>query len=91
MKILTEECKNAFHALGKVHYGLTKTEEKNKRFRRSIFVVQDVSKGEKFTDENIRIIRPGNGLSPKYINQIIGRISKKNISKGTPFRWNHIQ
>lgn len=77
-------------ALGDVHYGLTAEEKKNRVFRRSLFVVEDVKAGEKFTEKNIRSIRPGYGLRPKYLREIIGKKSKKNIKKGSPLAWSHI-
>ncbi len=77
-------------ALGKVHYGLTKGEEKNKIFKRSLFVVKNIKKGEIFTNKNIRSIRPGYGLPPKYLKKILHKRTKKNIKMGTPLSWNLI-
>ena len=57
--------------LGKVHYKLTEEEQKNKIFRRSLFVVEDIKKGQIFTEDIIRSIRPRNGLLPKFIKQVI--------------------
>ena len=74
----------------KVRYGLTKGESKNLIFRRSLFVVEDVKKGESFTEENVRSIRPSNGLKPKYLKKVIGRKAKKNIKKGTPVSLNFV-
>src|SRR3989344_1872236 len=71
--------------LGKPKFGPQTPEEKyNRNFRRSLFVVADIKKGEKFNDKNIRSIRPGYGLPPKYFDKIIGRKAKKDIKKGTP-------
>jgi len=77
-------------ALGKVHYGLTNEEKKCSVFRRSLFVVKDVKAGEKVSNENIRSIRPGYGLPTKYIEKVIGRTFKKDLSKGTPLNWDLI-
>ena len=77
-------------ALGKVHYGLTNEEKKCSVFRRSLFVVKDVKAGEKVSNENIRSIRPGCGLPTKYIEKVIGRTFKKDLSKGTPLNWDLI-
>ncbi len=77
-------------ALGKVHYGLTNEEKKCSVFRRSLFVVKDVKAGEKVSNENIRAIRPGYGLPTKYIEKVIGRTFKKDLSKGTPLNWDLI-
>lgn len=84
LKALVTESERAFLALGKVYYGIQKAEEKSLRFKRSIYVVRDINKGEAFTRENIRIIRPGDGLQPKHYLEIIGKTSTKNIKAGTP-------
>ena len=91
MKKLVEEVKVAVLALGKVHYGVSsKQEEKSKMFRRSIYAVKDIKKGEKLTENNIRIIRPGNGLAPKYYEQIINRVALIDTNKGTPIQWSDL-
>ena len=74
-------------ALGSIRYEPTERESKNKVFRRSLFVVQDVNTGDMATNENVRSIRPGHGLSPKYIEDIIGKVFKNDIPKGTPVDW----
>jgi pseudaminic acid synthase len=87
LKELVENVRIAEKVLGKVRYGLTKQETKSRIFRRSLFVVRDVKKGELLSKENVRSIRPANGLSPKYMAVILGRTAKKNIKKGTPLSW----
>lgn len=87
LKELVENIRIVEKALGKVHYGLTREEEKSKVFRRSLFAVKDVNKGEIFTEENLKSIRPANGLSPKYRTAILGKPAKKNIKRGTPLNW----
>lgn len=77
----------AEEALGKIHYGLTDSERKSHVFRRSLFAVEDLKKGEVFTDSNVRSIRPANGLKPKYLKMILGKKAKKNIKKGTPISF----
>lgn len=77
-------------AIGKVSYGVSEQEKNNVAFRRSIFVVKDVKKGEVFTKENIRVIRPSNGLAPKYYDDIIGKVSSREINRGTPLNFNMI-
>lgn len=72
--------------LGKVRYGLTKDEKKSMIFRRSLFAVRDIGKGEVFSEENVRSIRPANGMQPKYLKNIIGKKAKKDIPKGTPLK-----
>jgi pseudaminic acid synthase len=84
LKQLVEDVRIVEKAIGNVHYGLTEEEKKNKVFRRSLFAVKDVKKGEAFTQENIRSIRPGNGLSPKYFNKLIGKKAAADIKRGTP-------
>ena len=60
-------------------------------FRRSIFVVKDIKAGEKLTPENIRVIRPSNGLKPKYYEEVLGRTAKCDIAFGTPLSWDIIE
>jgi len=87
LKELVENIRIVEKALGRVHYGLTEEEEKSKVFRRSLFAVKDINKGEIFTEENLKSIRPANGLSPKYRTAILGKAAKKNIKRGTPLNW----
>jgi pseudaminic acid synthase len=91
LKGLVENVRIAEKAIGKVHYGLTKKEEQSKVFRRSLFVVKDIKKGEKFTEENVKSIRPGYGLKPKYLDEMLGKKAKENIGERTPLRWRLIQ
>jgi len=84
LRELVDNVRIVERALGKIYYGLTDKEKQSKIFRRSLFVVQDVKKGEKFTDKNIRSIRPGLGLAPKYIKMFLGKKSKVDIKKGIP-------
>jgi len=72
-------------AIGKIDYNLTKKQLGGRNFSRSLYVVEDVAEGEVFTRENVRSIRPGFGLHPKYLNQIIGEKSNRAIEKGTRF------
>lgn len=83
-KQLVDNIRTVTKALGKVRYGATRDEKKNMVFRRSLFAVEDIKKGEYFTERNIRSIRPGYGLTPKYIKTILGKKSKRDIFKGTP-------
>ncbi len=84
LKALVVETERAYLALGKVQYGVQQAETKSVFFKRSIYVSEDIKEGELFTEKNIRVIRPGDGLHPKYYTTIIGKISKKNYKKGTP-------
>ena len=82
-KILVEECNRAFLALGKVHYGILEDEKKSLTYKRSIYVVEDIKKGEMLTTKNIRIIRPGLGLQPKFFEMVVGKTAKTNLKRGT--------
>lgn len=80
---LCKDTKTAWQALGKVSYERTEAEKGNVKFRRSLYVIKDIKAGEEFTTENIRSIRPGFGLAPKYYESIIGCTAKVNIKRGT--------
>jgi len=77
-------------ALGRVNYGITESEKANRKFRRSLFVVRDIKKGEKITSDNIRSIRPSDGIEPKYFETVLGKNAVVDIKKGSPLHWNHI-
>lgn len=87
MHSLVVETERAWQSLGTVSYGPTEQEKKSLMFRRSLYVVQDMNVGEIFSYENIRSIRPGYGLPPKYYELLIGRAVKKTVLKGTPITW----
>ncbi len=87
---LVTESERAFLALGSVYYGVQEAEAKSLRFKRSIYVVQDVKAGECFTRENLRVIRPGDGLQPKYYETLIGKMANQDIKAGTPLSWNNL-
>ncbi len=74
-------------ALGEVHYGVSEHEAKSRVFRRSLFVVKDVKAGEIFTEENVRSIRPGYGLHPRHLRQILGCHAAADVDRGTPLQW----
>jgi len=90
LKELVDSIRTAKKSLGKVYYGLTVDEQKTCIFRRSLFVVKDIIKGETFTEENIRSVRPANGLKPKYLKSILGKRAKKAIKIGTPLKMDFI-
>ncbi len=77
-------------ALGEISYELTGKIKQSRIFSRSLFVVEDIKKGEMFTNSNIKSIRPGFGLHPRYLKDIIGKKVRKNIRKGTPLNWDLI-
>jgi sialic acid synthase SpsE len=84
-RFLVKEALCAWKSLGRVRYGPTGEERKSLVFRRSIYAVKDIAAGEVITRSNIRIIRPGLGLAPKYYDRIIGRKINRNVKRGTPF------
>lgn len=88
MKSLVIESKRAWESLGSIKYGPTKGEKKSIQFRRSLYVAEDIKKGEIFTSKNLRIVRPGYGIQPKYYEKMLGKKAKKNTKKGTPVSWN---
>jgi len=80
---LCVNAKTAWEALGRVDYGRKSSEQGNVKFRRSLYFVKDIKKGEVITAEHVKSIRPGYGLSPKYLNKVIGKKSKYAIAKGS--------
>ncbi|MCI3195516.1 pseudaminic acid synthase [Bacillus sp. HU-1818] len=90
LKELVIETERAWQALGQITYGPTDKEKASLKFRRSIYVTNDIKAGDMFTKENIKVVRPGYGLEPKYFDLIIGRTAKKHISAGTPLEWDSI-
>ncbi len=91
MKQLVESVRIIEKALGKPAYGAGKKESENIVFRKSLFVVEDVKKGEKFTEKNVRSIRPGHGLEPKYFDDILKKRSADSVKRGTPLSWKMIK
>jgi pseudaminic acid synthase len=92
------EFKNMVHsirevetAMGSITYDLSERIKKNRIFARSLFAVENIKKGDPFTQTNIRSIRPGYGLPPKFLDKIIGKHARKDIEKGTPLDWNLIE
>jgi len=83
-KAMVDAVRNAEKSLGKVDYELTEKKKSSRAFSRSLFVVESVKAGEPLTEKNVRSIRPGFGLHPKYYNEILGKTFTKDISKGEP-------
>ncbi|ETX12598.1 N-acetylneuraminate synthase [Marinomonas ushuaiensis DSM 15871] len=79
---LCRDSKIAWKALGKVNYERKESEKGNAIFRRSLYVVKDIAEGEEFTHDNVKSIRPGYGLAPKYLYDVIGTVAKKNLKAG---------
>lgn len=86
-KSMVEAIRTAESGLGEIQYEVVEQEKASRIFRRSLFLVKDMKAGEVFTEENVRSIRPGYGLSPKFLQEIIGRRVAKDILKGTPLSW----
>ena len=86
-RALVEDCKRAWRALGKPTYDLQGCERGSLVFRRSIYVVRDVAAGEELTSENVRSIRPGHGLPPKHLPEVLGRRAARDLKRGEPLDW----
>jgi pseudaminic acid synthase len=84
---LVTETERAWQALGHIQYGVQRAEEKSRLYKRSIYVAQDVRFGETFTADNIRVVRPGDGLAPRYYEQVLGRTARHDLKAGTPLTW----
>ena len=91
MAQLVRECRTAALALGAVSYERAEQEQKSLQFRRSLYVVEDMEAGDVFTEKNLRRIRPGMGLSPKYYDIILGKKANCNITRGTAVQWDLIE
>ena len=88
---MVEAVREVEKALGTINYYLTEKTKKSREFSRSLFVVEDIKAGEFLTEKNIRSIRPGFGLHPRYFSQIIGMKARNDINKGTPLDWSLIE
>jgi len=84
---LVTETQRAWQALGQVSYGPVGAEKNSLKFRRSLYAVADIKRGEKFDARNVRAIRPGDGLPPKFIDLFLGRRAARDIARGTPLGW----
>jgi len=87
MRTLVVESARAWQALGKITYGPTEKEQASLKFRRSLYITQDLRTGDTLTAENLRRIRPGFGLPPKYYEILLGKKVRRDIKKGTPVSW----
>ena len=88
LELLVIETKRAFESLGKISYGIVGEEEKSKIFRRSLYIAEDMNAGEILTKDNLKIVRPGSGLKPKYYDRILGLKVNRSVKKGHPVSWN---
>ncbi len=89
-KSMVEAVRTAEKALGEIHFGVSAKEEASRAFRRSLFVVQDVMEGGVFTASNVRSIRPGNGLHPRHLAEVLGKRAAREIKRGTPLSWQFV-
>ena len=87
LKTLVTESERAWQSIGEVSYGPVGNERASLKFKRSMYIAEDMSAGDKFTETNLRVIRPGFGLPPKYYDLILGKEVKKDVKKGTPLTW----
>jgi pseudaminic acid synthase len=86
-KSMVEAVRNVERSLGEVHYGTSVHEKQSRAHRRSLYIVKPVKAGEAFTQDNIRSIRPANGLPPKCLSQVLGRTAAADVEDGTPLEW----
>lgn len=84
---LVVETERAHLAMGQVYYGVQKAETKSLRFKRSLYAVKDIAQGDAFTEDNVRVIRPGDGLKPMYYETILGKKASTHIKAGTALTW----
>ena len=90
MRQLVIETERAWQALGQINYSPVEQESKSLKFRRSLYIAQDMAAGEVLTPDNLRIVRPGYGLEPKYYEVLLGKKINRAVKKGTPLNWDLI-
>ncbi len=88
---MCEACRNAWAALGQPTYDRQQAEAENAQFRRSLYATADIEEGAALTPDNVRSIRPGFGLAPKHLPEVIGRRASRRIARGTPLDWDLLQ
>ena len=91
LKAMIQAIRNTEKALGIITYELSAKSIKSREFSRSLFIVKDVLSGETLTDENVRSIRPGYGMHPKYLSDVLGKAATMDMKKGTPLKWEFIK
>jgi sialic acid synthase SpsE len=84
---LVADCRDAWLALGSVHYEDVEAEAASRDHRRSLYVVADVAQGDLLTADNVRSIRPGHGLAPKHLISALGRAATRDLKRGEPLAW----
>lgn len=90
-RAMVEAVRVAEAALGQISYERTEREQASLAFRRSLFVVADIAAGDPFTNENVRAIRPGDGLPPKHLTEVLGRRATRSVVRGTPLSWELVE
>ena len=90
-KQLVADCSSAWRAIGRVRYDPLGSERASKQFRRSLYAVRPIARGERFTRDNVRSIRPGLGLAPRLLPEILGRAAACDIAFGEPMRWENVR
>ena len=83
---MVKAVREAEMAVGQVNYKISEKVKKSRIFGRSLFVVKDIKKGEKFTEKNVRSIRPGYGMHPKYLKEVLGKKAKVDLERGLPLK-----
>lgn len=89
-QLLVQELKNSYQAMGEIVYGGSESERDSKRYRRSIYVTKNLKKGEIITKDHVSVLRPANGLEPKYLDNVIGKAAKSDLMYGQSIQWEHI-
>ena len=90
-KALCDDCHNAWLSLGQVRYDVKGAEQGNVVFRRSLYAVADIAAGDMLTKDNIRSIRPGYGLAPKHLPDVLGKTARVAIERGTALAWSMVE
>lgn len=91
LKRLVSDVRTVEKALGSVRYGMTEKEKPSRVFRRSLFVVKDIKSGERFSEDNVRSIRPSDGLAPKFLGKVLRGKAKKALKRGIPLTWGMVK
>jgi N-acetylneuraminate synthase len=91
MRQLVEETTRAWQSLGSVQYGAGQSEADSIQFRRSLYITQDIQAGDRLDEQNVRCIRPGFGLAPKHLSEILGRRVNTAVKRGTPMAWDLLE
>jgi N-acetylneuraminate synthase len=88
---LVADCRHAWEAIGEAAYRRSADENANRQFRRSLYVIRDVASGDSLSDKDVRSIRPGYGLAPKYLPEVLGRRAKRSLTRGEPLAWEMLE